>query len=322
MCKYFFIYLMSLILVSCSKNKIEAEVQLIESTTNLQLNKVIFFDQLHGFIVGGDRYQQALMLETFDGGSHWQKVSLPQNVQRKAIYGIEISPSGKIITVGFGGTIYVSNDTGKTFQYVQHNSWREFQDIAIRDNDTCFIVGGNGFENGFITKQSIDGTVQNPLQEEWTLEVTDVDFPANQVGYLSGYGAILKTIDAGKTWSFTDAKNDYFKEMSWKNEQEGVAVGYAGSIIKTIDGGGSWKTIRNGNSITKKKIHFLAITQNSSNRYVAVGEKGCVCISDDGGTTWQEFKSVSKEDLRSVIFINENTCLIVGTNGVVFRLII
>ena len=55
------------------------------------------------------------------------------------------------------------------------------------------------------------------------------------------------------------SKNDFFKAMVWKNSNEGVAVGYEGSIIKTSDGGASWQVKRNGNDLSKQKIHFLNI---------------------------------------------------------------
>jgi photosystem II stability/assembly factor-like uncharacterized protein len=299
---------------------VEVEVQEVASPTNLLLNKVQFFNEQIGFIVGGSRFMEACFLKTTDGGATWTRVDLSFAPEKKAIYGIDISPTGKLITVGYGGTIFVSNDTGKTFQYVQHNSWREFQDVSIRSDDSCVIVGGIAFASGFVTRMKTNGEAANIMQEEWKAEMSDVNMLTDQVGYISGFGAVLKTINGGLTWDFTNAQNDYFKAMCWLNESEGVIVGYEGSIMKTFDAGKTWDVLRNGNSITKPKFHFLNMASNGKDAIVAVGEKGLVMVSENRGANWKQLKDFTKEDIRGVEFVNSTTYYVVGSNGSIFKL--
>ena len=121
-------------------------------------------------------------------------------------------------------------------------------------------------------------------------------------------------------WSFTTAKNDFFKAMSWKNSSEGVAVGYEGSIHKTQDGGATWRVIRNGNDISKKKFHFLDIDRNQNQIMVAVGENGVVFVSRDDGENWIETNQFSLKNLRGISFKDASTCFIVGDKGALFEM--
>jgi photosystem II stability/assembly factor-like uncharacterized protein len=183
-----------------------------------------------------------------------------------------------------------------------------------------YIIGGTSFKEGHFSEFKTDGSGSNQIKENKYFELSDIDRVDSNTFYISGYGAILKSVDGGLTWDFTHAKNDFFKAMTWKNAQEGIAVGYEGSIVKTIDGGQTWKVIRNGNSITKKKIHFWDVERNQQQTLVAVGDGGAVFLSVDEGTTWTEVSSNTTQDLRGVFFRNDASCFVVGDHGTVFEI--
>jgi len=315
----FFALLLLCSLFSCSKKKIEIHANEIITTTTERLNKVKFLNSQIGFIVGGEQYSKPVMLKTLDGGITWNEVQLPLDNERKEIYGFDIFPDGKIVTVGYGGTIFISNDTGRTFQYIQHGSWRALKDVAFRNKDFSYIVGGIGFNSGHLSEFRTDGSGNNQFKTEYGFEIADIDFTDSETAYMSGYGAILKSVDGGITWDFTTAKNDFFKAMTWRNSLEGIAVGYEGSIQKTTNGGTTWKVIRNGNSITKKKVHFLDIEQNGTGTFMVVGEYGCFFVSYDYGDTWKEGEKFTTKDLRGVAFSNLENCFVVGEGGSVFK---
>jgi photosystem II stability/assembly factor-like uncharacterized protein len=247
-------------------------------------------------------------------------IPLPQNGIQKEIYGIDVSPIGHIMAVGYDASIYISKDSGNSWTFIQNNSWREFQSIAFRDNDTAVVVGGFGFDKGIILKMNTNAETNDALREDRNFEISDIEFVTTQIGYLSGYGTIMKTIDGGHEWTFTTAKNDFFKAMSWKNEQEGIAVGMNGSIIKTTDGGTQWDMIINGNNFLKKKNRLLDIDYNGNGTYLAVGENGCICISKDEGITWNIIESTISNDLRGLAFLNNSIALVVGTHGTIIEI--
>ncbi|GBL34997.1 ycf48-like protein [Filimonas sp.] len=307
-------------ILSCSKKKTEVDATEITTPSHDRFNKIKFIDTKVGFIVGGEQFLRPTMLKTNDGGDSWYEVSLPTNNERKEIYGFDLFSNGQMITVGYGGTIFFSHDTGKTFQYLQHGSWKELKDIAFVNKDTAIIAGGTGFNQGHLSLFKTDGSGPNQITENIGFELTDIDAVDTSTFYYAGYGAILKSVDRGKTHDFTKAKNDFFTAMCWNNKEEGIAVGYEGSILRTTDGGNAWKVIRNGNDFTKKKIHFLDVERNAAERLVAVGEHGAVFISEDNGSSWKEANKFTSNDLRGVFFRDNQTCFVVGENGTLFRL--
>lgn len=307
-------------LFACTKSKLIVDSTEIDLGTIDRLNQVKFMNPLVGFIVGGEQFDHPTMFKTVDGGSTWNEVNLPTANEQKEIYGIDIFPDGQLITVGYGGTMFVSHDTGKTFTYVQHTSWKILKDVGFINAVRSQIVGGTGFNQGHISDFINDGSGSNQIRDTKNFELSDIDFIDSMNGYIAGYGAILKTTDGGVHWEFTTAKNDYFKAMCWKNVNEGVAVGYEGSILKTTDGGTSWNVIRNGNDITKKKFHFINVERNADQTIIAVGEKGTCYVSRDDGDTWVLTNQFSLRDLRGVVFRDLNTCFVVGELGKLFEL--
>lgn len=306
------------IFFSCKKEKQTVAVQDLSISITSNFNKVRFFAD-KAFIVGGKKFDEALIY-ILNGQNNLSKLDLPANISNKEIYGLDISGNGDMIAVGYDASVLSSHDTGQSWQFTQNGTWKNFQDVAFCDAQKAYIVCNLGFSYGALASVNQDGQGSTFLLDERNFAIDDIDFVNSQTGYLCGYGAIMKTIDGGNTWSFTSAQNDYFKAMSWKNEQEGIAVGYAGSILQTKDGGQTWQSGRNGNNFLKKKIHLLAIENNGHNTWMACGEDGYVCISADNGDNWTEVKNFTGKDLKGLYFKNENECAVVGENGGLFLL--
>jgi photosystem II stability/assembly factor-like uncharacterized protein len=312
--KHLIILLVVLLFGSCKKKSIKSSYIDYSIAEDVQLNKMVSIGNKL-IIVGGERFYKARMY-SFEKNLV-SPIPLPTTITNKEIYGIDISSNGGLLAVGYDASIYTSNDSGFSWNFIQDQSWKEFQSIAFRDVDSAFIVGGYGFEKGILVRTNKEGASDVQLRQEQNFELTDIQFVTSSTGYCAGYGAILKTIDGGQNWNYTSAKNDFYKAMSWKNTTEGVAVGFNGSIIKTTDGGDTWNTIRNGNQFLKKKCRFLDIAYNQQSVYAATGEKGCIVISKDDGETWLELEPFTKNDLRGVCLKNQNTIVVVGTHGTI-----
>lgn len=303
---------------ACKKDTITLQVNSCGVPTMNRLNTIHFVSPTIGYAAGGIQFSEPTLVKTVDGGISWQSIDLPKNGEQKEIYGLDADINGQIITCGYGGTVFISTDSANTFRYHQHSSWKELRDVSIRSADSACIVGGIDFDMGHISAVRCDGSGNFQFYRQFNFELRDIDFIDSLRGYIAGYGAILVTHDGGQHWDFTSAKNDFFVSMCWKNSQEGIAVGYEGSIIKTEDGGEHWKTVRNGNSITTKKIHLLAVERNTNTNLIAVGEKGIALFSKDNGDTWVEIQSFTQQHLRSVSFRDPEHAFICGDNGHIF----
>ena len=304
------------LLCACGKKTRTANMNDLSISTPIRLNQ-IHKSGNQFFIVGGDRYKSAAIFR-LDAQLSATSIPLPTNATQKEIYGLDVSSSGEILAVGYDGSIYHSPN-GIDWDFVQDNSWREFQRVSFTTADSAIIVGGVDFEQGIIVQCAANGSSHLNLRQERNFEICDIQFVTPTIGYLSGYGALMKTINAGQTWTFTPAKNDYFKAMSWSTPTDGIVIGYNGSILQTTDGGEQWTTIRNGNDLWKPKWHLLDIAHNQFQTYVAVGEKGLLILSTDHGTTWHSIPTHTTYDIRGVEFIDANRCLVVGEQGLLLE---
>lgn len=312
------IVLMLIGLTACRKKTRDLLSEDLSIATASSFNDVRFVGNA-AIIVGGQRFDQS-DIYYLDENKVARRIDLPANSTGKELYGIDLSATGTLLAVGYDASVLCSHDSGSHWQFIQNGTWKIFQDIAFRDQDTAFVVSGLAFNQGGLASVDKNGEGSNFLLAEKNFALDDVEFVTPQTGYMCGYGALMKTTDAGRSWTFTTAQNDYYKSMSWKNELEGIAVGYAGSIIKTIDGGQHWQTCRDGNNFFKKKIHLLAVAYNGLGTYLACGENGCVCMSDDEGEHWREVEHFSSKDLHGLRFKNPNECLVVGEEGGLYLL--
>ena len=124
--------------------------------------------------------------------------------------GMSIGSDGAVWVSGSKGTIGMSRDEGKSWQWVNPPGYetRDFRDIHAFDWTTALAMA--------------------------------VDSP----------GVILRTIDAGKTWEPVykdDRKGIFLDALTFRNNLEGICVGDAIGgkmvVIATRDGGKSWNAL-------------------------------------------------------------------------------
>lgn len=108
----------------------------------------------------------------------------------------------------------------------------------------------------------------------------DVDFPSPNIGYIVGNaGTILKTTDAGATWTHLQKKNTYSKRTAFRavhfiDNQTGFITGEHGLLWKTTDGGQNW-TI--GENLPDIEFHGIDVTSDIG---ILVGKSGSIVTFD------------------------------------------
>ncbi|RKY59120.1 MAG: hypothetical protein DRP96_07435, partial [Candidatus Neomarinimicrobiota bacterium] len=92
-----------------------------------------------------------------------------------------------------------------------------------------------------------------------------------------------------------------------------VAVGQGGTIIKTTDAGATWSILNSGTSVNLNDVYFPSMsTGYAVGNNPAYGEPGTVLKTTDSGDTWDALSISINYDMRGVFFIDENTGWIVG----------
>ncbi len=177
------------------------------------------------------------LLRSGDDGASWMQVTPLSSISSVS----SIAVRGTMVVVGtsYGGTVYVSNDSGNTFQ-------RSGAGIAAAVN--VEIVGAVilcATEQGIYRSVDCGATFTrvsgiNANQANITLHCDGVSTCyANASTTVLDGGALLKSTDAGATWAPLGMPNTRVVAVS----DSGVAYvnnGTSGALVRSDDGGASW----------------------------------------------------------------------------------
>lgn len=310
------VLLLSTTLFSCKKNKIKIQdVTRLESHTGNRINRVQFVNNV-GLACGGERFYTAEIIRSEDGGNTWNISSYPE--AGKGMYGMAITPSGDVMLSGYDGKILTSTDEGQNWHFHQMNIWKFFVAIARPTEDKCVFVTTSAWQSGNIVRTDGDLNVIDTFYFKFGLN--DITMPSANVGYVCGYGAILKTEDGGATWNYLDIKNDNFIGIHSLNENQVWVCGNRGSIFRTNNGGATWDRLRNGNSLAKKRYDLLNIYFKDEKTGWACGDKGLLIGTTDGGENWSEYEEFTSDALRDITLAPDGSLIVVGDGGGIYKL--
>ncbi len=303
---------------SCKKDKLHFDKIIhLESHTNDRLN-AITVNGSHVYAVGGDRFLKTTILESHDGGSNWQAKDFT-GVAGKSMYGITTGPTGKVYTIGFSGMVLWTENNGDFWHFEQLQQWEAFKDIEFVDANTAIGIIGISYNSGGIVR--IDANTHKTVKYDSTAtEYNDIQMVNSSIGYIAGYGVILKTTNGGADWHLQDIKNDNFTALHAISADDVWTCGVNGSIFHTTDGGGNWERKRNGNSLTIPRYYLHDIVFTDAQHGWCVGEKGVVIYTDDGGEHWMEYEKFTSETLRSIALLPDGNLLVCGDNGALYKL--
>jgi photosystem II stability/assembly factor-like uncharacterized protein len=152
-----------------------------------------------------------------------------------------------------------------------------------------------------------------------TKNLMSVCFPTKTTGYTVGgditsyvSGVILKTSDAGTTWTtLTTDSTNFYTSVFFPDSLTGFVTGFdsnfLGIILKTLNGGLTWNPVYIGNA-----NKLLAVYFTGTNTGYTAGQSGTILKTTNGGNLWSVQASGTSLDLHSVYFRNADTGYIVG----------
>lgn len=266
------------------------------SQQGLGLTAVQFLDPRRGWIVGGSIYK------TVDGGNTWTETVLDQPWGWTTVHFMD---SSKGLFAGGGARVIKTTDGGLTWKetgtrytqditalhfvdaqngYAVMPGWLHIDNTGHTYNHTIFLRTTNGGDSWISQSGNYD------LSQGF---MTDVHFVTPEVGVVvTDEGRILKTGDAGVTWSTKYARDTvHFYSVGFADSLHGWATGdhrrgvnnitYEGILLKTEDGGESWEKVDAGNV----SQHIYAAVGVSPGRFILLA-------GTDKGTTITAFDRV------------------------------
>jgi photosystem II stability/assembly factor-like uncharacterized protein len=125
----------------------------------------------------------------------------------------------------------------------------------------------------------------------------------------SGYcGLILKTTDAGNSWSQIFSGSGEYDGLIFPSDNVGYASAWDGSVVKTTNAGLNWTTYS-----VYPSSHLSDIYPTSNNTVYTVGFNGSIFKTTDGGSNWIPYPTGLSQVLSGVFFVDANTGYICGS---------
>ena len=219
--------------------------------------------------------------------------------------------------VGYGGKIARTEDGGATWSVLQFHSFERLNHAVLFSEQVTAICGGEGFNGGLTLNTNLNWWQfdRNDFGPTW---LYSEKIGPNEA-FVSGFGALLKTIDAGVTWQFIPLRGDFYSGISFPSPEVGYVCGLQGSIKKTEDSGVTWSRQLRSNGAFGKRQHYTAIDFIDNNIGVVVGFDGLVLITKNGGLDWELADVNITSDLNAVTMTSSNTALVAGDNGVMMN---
>jgi len=271
----------------------------IYQNKDLYLYSVKFLDKNNGYVLAessttNNSANWRFILTTTDGGTHW----IVNHYQFSAYDELldDIFPMGNGNILGIADHVYKSSDNGKTWTDVSPQFVGSINnDLHIIDSTTWVVAKGN-----YIFRTNNAGqNWQTVFQTDFMGAFHHFSFPSPTVGYANigavdsdngaSVGLIVKTTDAGQTWTLLHPE-------PWKSNEISIPdmaymqfvtdqIGYLSTIwdyklYKTVDGGNHWVLIHN-NIYSSGLVRFL----NENLGYYTDGVT--INVTNDGGKNWK-----------------------------------
>lgn len=245
-----------------------------------------------GFVLGRDT-----AYVTSDGGATWLRRALPAVEQYSAV---SIAPNGQGWIVGMKdsssspgvtGAIFRTTNNGRTFTQQTAPVMHLMNDVWTHDGVTAVATGQYGNKSGILktvnggatwTRSTIDWQAAPFQYPEEDRPIYRLTMRPNGLGYAvaSNEGFLLRTTDAGSTWSYVGISDPFALYMP---DDDNVMIGtWDGVIWRNTQPSLTWtkQTLPFAQGQMVRDISFLT----PSIGYALCGDK--LYCTDDGGVSW------------------------------------
>ncbi len=306
----------ALCLASCKKDLWKPSmIQPGYSGTNFSLYAVAQLGNSMLLACGGYIWTNTVVLKSTNGGLTWDTVAVPY--VGKAMFGLSVTNSNSIYMCGVDGAVIYSADAGKTWKLGRIGDWGHYVSGTFVAADTGLFVSTVLQRECTITM--VDSNFKTLKQQTFQFGLNGLKMAGTGVGYVYGYGTMMKTVDNGASWNLLDVVGDNFTGLDIHGDNL-MMCGYNGSVYHSADAGKSWEKLRNGSDPTIPHYGLLSILFADSNNGWLSCDNGKVLYTNNGGHDWMEYPQFTTAALRAMTRLNDGTLVLVGDNGAVYRL--
>ena len=318
---YFFALLTLVGIAGCRKDAGELPYQKLYPPANITYRDVQVLENGTILICGGDQ-ENGVIFRSIDKGNSW--------IVSSSFFGDPINTLFFLNeNVGFAADndilIFKTYNGGYTWEQFYDTQWpltvnRNLRNIWFSDDSTGFVCGGKNYGNGVIystINQGADWTFS-----EYDHELRGICFTDDHHGVICGYGTIMVTADAGKTFTFLESPTDYFTGIDKDEMGTMWMCGFNGKIYSSIDHGNNWNKHREGTAWNIAGNQLNCIDLSPGGKIACAGPNGFITWSADKGSTWSNKTSFEGHDILSIKWLSENELIAVGKSGGVYKVVL
>ncbi|MFA6481742.1 MAG: YCF48-related protein [Bacteroidales bacterium] len=278
----------------------------INSGTKSILRGVSIHQNGTGWIVGSS---SGSVLKTMDNGLTW--VNQPTGIS-KSYYVVETRDGVNCIIAGYSGTVCITSDGGATWTNRPTSSTKSIKALYTDGNGLIYT----GHDGGIIQKSTDNGLTWTNQPTPTTSEIADIKFFGNTGIAVSTWGKVLRTTDAGATWTMTTFEDTgNLKIISILDANNMLIWGQASKTLVSTNGGASF-AMRSNSTDKIGWMNDLFIKPNGY--FLGVGERGLLFKSTNG-TDWSIKTNGFIENIQDIWFTDNLEGFIAGGDGLLMK---
>jgi photosystem II stability/assembly factor-like uncharacterized protein len=247
----------------------------------------------------------------------WRLVPLSSDIEAGRlpahVQDVVVERDGVGLAVGTARHLWRTVDGGHTWEPTFASA---AAGAALRENGVGLIVGRHG-----VSRTADAGLTWTPVALDWTPvalgmprpSLTRVAFIDHQTAIAIGVTLIIRSTDAGQTWSRLAVPAESYHGLAFQG-RTGLVVGGSGLVLRSTDAGTTWSA-----RLLDTKEMLRGVAFADARTAVAVGTNGLIARSEDAGQTWTAVPSGTNLPLRGVAFADAHHGLIAGFYGAMLR---
>lgn len=263
------------------------------------------------YIAGDQRY----IYRSSNLGSSWDTLGFIETGKAKPwnVTGALVDVYGLIITIGFGGEIYLRYPSANRITFSNYLKMpppypAEIPDIITRNRRTwvAFSPDQNQLNDQIITSSDfgLNWTVKPIIPQSVIFSTISVpnDMTVWAANRNTQGGVIIRTTNMGNSWNNITPPviNAYIMDISFINENTGWII-YSGMSGKTTNGGVSWSL--QSIPLSSNEISSFFINENTG-WIVGGGTQNHIHKTVTGGQNWAAQQTPNSNSLNSIIMID------------------
>ena len=313
--KPFLFILLIINILACKKATFELQIEVLNSGVSNDLKAVLIQDETQVSAVGGEQWTFGLRINTKDDGKTWQTL----NAEKQQLNAIATDLNGTQYMIGARGLLLRKTLTIDTTGACMYPLWYIMNALTFRNAEAFTVGGAayqDGRIVKYIYKGYWNREGENI---DFPQELRDITYVNDTTLVACGYGLVVRSTDTGKTWKTLPIQDDYFLSLHFPSATVGYMVGYHGSILKSIDAGATWTSLRDGDKLTVSDEPFRRVFFRNENLGYIIGDAGLFWRTDDGAKTWKRIETNQQSNFLDIKVTNKGRGYIVGSAGFVAK---